>query len=1133
MRYRKRLLLFVFAAARVWGTSVLEIGFSDSEGFFDGTSVNTIQGMSAQLGWIAEDTAGIGYMVCTSSYNRAQNYAGYTLEKGESVIIETTLRLQGDRSAFSAKDLFRIGFAEKAQHSGADTPSIGAELSARADGGYSVGRDAAVVVIPPSASNDWIKISQVITRSTLSNTFTGIVHAYNVSRDTDLGTTASAWTQSTDDGSWGGTMRPGFRAWNLSFPVELQVDHWKVYTQAAAEPPLETEPVHLLIDPEVSVAIGGHLELDRRKFINLSDAGRKFETRTNNDAQETYYIEELGMNFGRELGGAYGTTGWSSAVREDSENPGQVDIAYLTNNLRADNGGSSAWMMDSFNPNLDVATHDRYGSVPDFMDAWYAEGDSANHLHAVNINAYAEYVAAVLEYGYTDWTRPKTYEIVNEPNWRVWRDQRFADLHTAVKNHVQSNGLDVAVGGPCMSVGYFYKNNYQNFGLDTFMANTGCDLDFYSFHIYDYMSFDTNKNDFVGRVSTGLPIEGVLDMVENYALNTHGKTVDMVLSEHGGYISTDQEGALDLIADTYFPSNSFAGTVFEWEMKRRSVSEHLAVSSAIANTLAFMNNPHVVRKAVPFILLESAGWNPRYYSTLLVKENFDKNSEVWHESTYVNFFKFFRNVEGRRVRVMLEDPDIQTQAYVSGTKLFILMNNLADRADALALNLPTTGIETITLRRFGRNTDFTPFFTETQVQTLEGLQIGAREALAIEINYSTGFAEKMRLNEVPYYGDLVRQEFAGSRTFNVAVPEYAQARSAMLRISVGRDSGLDNDLDVVFNGTPLDVPLEDCADRLDNGSEYGSLKLIPLPANLLQAENTIQVSFPGSGIGGIGSVVIRAALEEPDVQQVYAVNCAGPEYIASDGTVYRADAYYSGGSVGMDSTSDFSGTEEDTLYVHERYGEDFSYAVPVPDGDYTVTLHMAENWFDVTNGRIFSVDLEGENVISNLDLVAEAGRAVAYDQPFNTTVNDGSLDIDFYAAVNHAKINAIKAVRAVASGPVYSDWVLQQGLSLSNAVKSVDDDGDGFDTYAEFIADTDPLDSLSRFRIDEAGAEDSGFGISFPSSSNRTYTVRVAGELSGEWQILTNGVSGTGNMLDIIDPALSSNRFYRIDVEIE
>ncbi|QBG46567.1 hypothetical protein EGM51_03830 [Verrucomicrobia bacterium S94] len=402
------------------GSAVLEIGFSASEGFVDGTAVNNIQGMNAQAGWIAEEISGIGYMVCTSSYNRARNYAGFTLEVGDSVVIETTLRLQGDRSAFQDLNLFRIGFAENEQHSGADTPSIGAEVSARADGSYTVGRTGTEIQIPASASNDWIKITQVITRHSESNTFSGTVSAYNVTLDTDLGTTSSAWMQSTDDGSWGGTMRPSFRAWNLAFPVALQVDHWKVYTQEAEESPQESEPVYILIDPEVSVAIGGHLELDRQQFFNLSDAGRKFEARINNDVQEAYYVEELGMNFGRELGGAYGTTGWSRAVREDPENPGQVDISYLTNNLTGDNGGSSAWMMDSFSPNLDVAMHDRYGSVPDFMDSWYADGDSASHLHAVNTNAYAEYVAAVLEYGYTDWTRPKTYEIVNEPNWRVW-----------------------------------------------------------------------------------------------------------------------------------------------------------------------------------------------------------------------------------------------------------------------------------------------------------------------------------------------------------------------------------------------------------------------------------------------------------------------------------------------------------------------------------------------------------------------------------------------------------------------------------------------------------------------------------------------------------------------------------------
>lgn len=627
-----------------------------------------------------------------------------------------------------------------------------------------------------------------------------------------------------------------------------------------------SKPIDVTISPEISASIGGVLDFDRSQFISISSEGEKFESTINDQSQVSYYVDTLGMNFGRELGGVYTVTRYnSSTIREDPARPGYVDIDYFASRVNASNGNASQAFQNKFSPNLNSATHDRQDAYPSFMEMWY-DGSSGNHGYPTNVDAASEFAAAVLEYGYTDWTRPTTYEIVNEPNYRIWDDQRFADLHTAVQARVDAAELDVAVGGPCLAVSYYYKNNYQQFGLKNFIDNTSCTLDFYSFHTYDFMHWDVSANDFEGRVSSGLPIEGVLDLIQNYTVNQYGKEVDIVLSEHGGYILNDQEGALDTVANTYFP-----GSGFDWELKRRSVNEFLAVSSAIGNTLAFMNNPHVVRKAVPFILLESAAWDPYYYSTLLVKENFNPSSNIWHESKYINFYKFFQNVNGRRVHVQLSDPDIQCQAYVDGDKLYILLNNLARKTEALNLTTTTDNIDQITLRRFGRNADFTPYFNESTIDSLDGLVIASRESLAIEIDYALPIAQQTLVDETPHYGNLIQQSYNGSKTFNISIPEYSAAQYATLRIGVGRGTGTDHQLDVTFNGTPLTVPLEDCADYLENDSEYASTKLIDIPVNLLSASNTVEVSFSENGYGGIGSVVIRAAIDNT-VNQVPQVD---------------------------------------------------------------------------------------------------------------------------------------------------------------------------------------------------------------------------------------------------------------------
>ena len=96
-------------------------------------------------------------------------------------------------------------------------------------------------------------------------------------------------------------------------------------------------------------------------------------------------------------------------------------------------------------------------------------------------------------------------------------------------------------------------------------------------------------------------------------------------------------------------------------------------------------------------------------------------------------------------------------------------------------------------------------------------------------------------------------------------------------------------------------------------------------------------------------------------ETVFAVNCGGSAYTGSDGTEYAADTGYSGGT-GYDNGTSVSGTSDPTLYSTERYG-DCSYSASVPNGDYLVTLHFAENYHTSSGSRVFNVVIEGTGVI--------------------------------------------------------------------------------------------------------------------------------------------------------------------------
>ncbi|MDS0300842.1 malectin domain-containing carbohydrate-binding protein [Halogeometricum sp. S1BR25-6] len=160
---------------------------------------------------------------------------------------------------------------------------------------------------------------------------------------------------------------------------------------------------------------------------------------------------------------------------------------------------------------------------------------------------------------------------------------------------------------------------------------------------------------------------------------------------------------------------------------------------------------------------------------------------------------------------------------------------------------------------------------------------------------------------------------------------------------------------------------------------------------------------------------------------VFAVNAGGPEYAAADGTVYAADANFNGGetfttgNAGTPATPEIANTQDDELYYTERYG-DFSYAVPVENGEYEVTLQFAELYQGVANDggegdRVFDASIEGQQVLNDYDIYATAGGAhAATTETFVVNVTDGELNVDFATVEDNAKLSAFTVTEVDGSG---------------------------------------------------------------------------------------------------------------------
>lgn len=616
----------------------------------------------------------------------------------------------------------------------------------------------------------------------------------------------------------------------------------------------------LQVAPQTTKAIAGISELNRSKYLNLSDEGTHFQQQVANKGGASYFLDSLGISFGRSLGLVYSEVKWHNSLPEDPNRKGFVNLAEMQTRLQTEPKAVDRLRLRYGDHKLDVVYHDRHNAFPTWMKP-YTTDRSGEQWIPHNLTAATEISLGILEHKFNAFNRPAYFEPVNEPHWSFWGDQHFADWHVALQKAVNARGLSTQIGGPCSSVAYYYGKQYQSLqNFTQFIDQTDFQLDFYSFHVYDFLHWDAKANDYRGRISSGLPIAGVLDALAAYTHNQYGQSLKMVISEHGGYENDGSDGksSAAALAQQYFP-----GQGFEWELEKRSIVNYNMVSSSIANTMVFMDNPHIIQKAVPFILLESAAWDPTYYASLMVPWDFE-DKQVWAETKLVHFYQYFAGVKGRRVVMHGEDPDLQHTAFVDENHLHVLVNNLSDSVQQIALNNLYEGkIERIKLKRLYRQADFRPTFEVISLDQLSALSLKPREAIALEVIYQKAIEETSRINEVPYYAREVAVAFQGKETFQVELDRLDSIAYANLRIGLNRPKDSDHRISVRLNGTLLSLPTEDTAPRLvDEKQGYATCKLISVDPTLLKANNQVEVQFHDDLTGGVGSVVIRAGLRE-------------------------------------------------------------------------------------------------------------------------------------------------------------------------------------------------------------------------------------------------------------------------------
>lgn len=415
-----------------------------------------------------------------------------------------------------------------------------------------------------------------------------------------------------------------------------------------------------------------------------------------------------------------------------------------------------------------------------------------------------------------------------------------------------------------MVVPYFYLEQYRSWnGMRSFIDNTEGKLDFYSFIGNDYYR-DAESGFNETRVTSGLPIEGIIDLFNNYFHLKFKRPAKLVINNHGGSLLA-KEG------EQNFPGETIARDIFRelpaklqrdgfiGELQRRSIVQWIHLSSIIANTLAFIDHPHTFEKAVPHIPLDTTQWSIKHINGLYTPWEYESGADL-KESFLMNFFNLMRGVDGHRVISDCPDPDLQTRSFVDGNTTFTIINNLSTLPHQISLR----GLEGANheARRLIRGPYLLPSYEEIKLSSTIGLTVESRECLVVVSTFPKPIENRSTLNERAFYGHQVTHkisENAPTGIFQIPMAGFRDATDAILRVSFDRAPEANSEISITFNGKELESPAEDAADRyheIKNG--YSSTRFVPIPKELLRDSNSVMITFPDGREGTIGATVLRA-----------------------------------------------------------------------------------------------------------------------------------------------------------------------------------------------------------------------------------------------------------------------------------
>ena len=182
--------------------------------------------------------------------------------------------------------------------------------------------------------------------------------------------------------------------------------------------------------------------------------------------------------------------------------------------------------------------------------------------------------------------------------------------------------------------------------------------------------------------------------------------------------------------------------------------------------------------------------------------------------------------------------------------------------------------------------------------------------------------------------------------------------------------------------------------------------------------------------------------------QPIRVNCGSEDSFSDDdGNVWSSDALFLGGSIYQQCPNAALNvhTNIPQLYCSNRWFDTTTgtYEIPVRvPGNYNVTLHFAEIYFNATGMRVVDIALEGNVVETDFDIVAKAGgSSIPISMTYEVEVFDHMVTIDLIKKIENPLISGIQVLKSPGENNLHpyvpGNLIVQQyGLLLSEGLSA-------------------------------------------------------------------------------------------------